>query len=189
MKPGTGFAGVWVCGVVMLCCACEVGASGPTPVSTLPSATGWHQPVARPAKTQGWLRVYRGSVPVDQTHAVQLTAIGDPAVGQHVSAALGRSLYRFDGDGVSPPASTCVGECAGKWPGLLVRRDQVVYAAGVDPQLVGYTQRPDGAYQVTIGGRPVYYFAEDRKAGDVRGHGIDNMWFAVSPSGAKAMAG
>jgi predicted lipoprotein with Yx(FWY)xxD motif len=106
---------------------------------------------------------------------------------KHVSGADGRSLYRFDEDTAIPSVSHCVGECAGKWPGLNVRRDQMVYAAGVDPQLIGCIQRADGAYQVTVGGWPLYYYANDMKADELLGQGVDNLWFAVARDGGRAI--
>jgi predicted lipoprotein with Yx(FWY)xxD motif len=101
--------------------------------------------------------------------AVQLTLVRKGTVQQHVSGADGRSLYRFDEDTAIPSVSHCAGECAGKWPGLTARRDQMVYAAGVDPQLIGCIQRADGAYRVTLGGWPLYYYANDMKADELLG--------------------
>jgi hypothetical protein len=34
--------------------------------------------------------------------------------------------------------------------------------------------------QVTYGGRPLYYFAGDAKAGDTNGQGVRGVWFAVT---------
>ncbi|MBH0776876.1 hypothetical protein [Nocardia bovistercoris] len=137
------------------------------------------------AKTQGWLKIYAGTAPAG-VNAVQLTATDSPAVGQYVSDGAGRSLYRFDKDTAQPSVSNCAGQCAVTWPPLTVNRDQVVYAAGVDPQSVGFIERADGSCQITIGGWPVYYFSKDQKPGDLLGQGVGGTWFAVAPNGAKA---
>jgi predicted lipoprotein with Yx(FWY)xxD motif len=46
---------------------------------------------------------------------------------------------------------------------------------------------------VTYGGRPLYYFAGDAKAGDTNGQGVRGVWFAVTADGvlvkAKAAGG
>ena len=53
---------------------------------------------------------------------------------------------------------------------------------------LGTTKRKDGELQVTYGGHPLYYFAKDKKAGDVRGEGIVHFggsWWVVSARGTE----
>ncbi|WP_433522559.1 hypothetical protein ACQPZ2_36425 [Nocardia pseudovaccinii] len=140
------------------------------------------------AKTQGWLKIYDGTAPTGTANAVQLRVTSNPTVGQYVSDGSGRSLYRFDKDTAAPSVSNCSGQCAVTWPPLTVTRDQVLYAAGVDPQLVGFIERADGTCQITIGGWPVYYFSKDTKPGDLLGQGVGGTWFAVAPNGGKALS-
>lgn len=139
---------------------------------------------ATAAKTQGWLKIFSGTAPAG-VKAVQLNVTSAAGIGQYVSDGSGRSLYRFDKDTANPSVSNCAGQCAATWPPLTVSRDQVVYASGVDPQLVGFIERADGSCQITIGGWPVYYFAKDAKAGDLLGQGVGGTWFAVAPNGGK----
>ncbi|WP_062992002.1 hypothetical protein [Nocardia anaemiae] len=140
------------------------------------------------AKTQGWLKIYAGQAPAGTANAVQLRVTSNPAVGQYVSDGTGRSLYRFDKDTANPSVSNCAGQCAVTWPPLTVTRDQVLYAVGVDPQLVGFIERADGSCQITVGGWPVYYFSKDTKPGDLLGQGVGGTWFAVAPNGGKALS-
>ncbi|WP_433194716.1 hypothetical protein ACQP1G_39135 [Nocardia sp. CA-107356] len=140
------------------------------------------------AKTQGWLKIYAGVAPAGTANAVQLQVTSNPSVGQYVSDGSGRSLYRFDKDTAKPPVSNCSGQCAVTWPPLTVARDQALYASGVDPQLVGFIERADGACQITIAGWPVYYFSKDTKPGDLLGQGVGGTWFAVAPNGGKALS-
>ncbi|MEV0705943.1 hypothetical protein [Nocardia aurea] len=139
------------------------------------------------AKTQGWLKIYAGTAAAG-TGAVQLNIVDNPAVGKYVSDGAGRSLYRFDKDTAQPSASNCSGQCAVTWPPLTVNRDQALFAAGVDPQQVGFIERADGTCQITVGGWPVYYFSKDAEPGDLLGQGVGGTWFAVAPNGAKAVA-
>jgi len=88
----------------------------------------------RPAATGRW------GIPAVQLHPRSAMALSN----KHVSGADGRSLYRFDEDTAIPSVSHCVGECAGKWPGGPCGAIKMVYAAGVDPQLIGCIQRADG---------------------------------------------
>ncbi|MBW8698544.1 hypothetical protein MBT84_03025 [Streptomyces sp. MBT84] len=54
---------------------------------------------------------------------------------------------------------------------------------GVDAGLIGTTDDA-GRAQVTYAGHPLYYYAADRAAGDVKGQGIDGVWFALDAKGA-----
>jgi hypothetical protein len=48
-------------------------------------------------------------------------------------------------------------------------------------------KRANGKFQVTFMGHPLYFFASDSKAGDVRGASITH-WSAISPTGARLRA-
>ena len=48
--------------------------------------------------------------------------------------------------------------------------------------------RGDGERQLTMDGRPLYTFSGDRTRGDVRGNGVGNLWWAMTPSGLTATA-
>jgi predicted lipoprotein with Yx(FWY)xxD motif len=143
-------------------------------------------------RTQGAVEVFEGSAPAlppvadrySTAGAVQLNAA--PEAGAAVTDTAGFSLYRFDNDTAAPSATTCVGDCAVKWPPLLVGAAARIYTENVDAGLVGYVERADGTCQVTIGGWPVYYFAGDTAPGEVRGQGIGDVWFAVDGQGKKA---
>jgi predicted lipoprotein with Yx(FWY)xxD motif len=102
-------------------------------------------------------------------------------LGSFVAGADGRSLYVFTKD--SGGTSACTGDCATNWPPLTVASAAAATAgAGVTGALATIT-RADGTVQVTLGGRPVYYFGGDKAAGDVKGQGVGGIWFLASPSG------
>lgn len=78
----------------------------------------------------------------------------------------------------------CTSSCAQFWPPLLIKRGVKPTAGpGLDPKKLGTIRRPDGRFQVTYAGLPLYQFASDKKPGDVNGQGVEKIWFAVSPSG------
>jgi hypothetical protein len=54
--------------------------------------------------------------------------------------------------------------------------------------MLGTTKRKDGKLQVTYNGHPLYFFAPDKKAGDIKGQGFVHFggtWWTVSAAGAK----
>ncbi|MBY8857105.1 hypothetical protein K7711_11505 [Nocardia sp. CA2R105] len=150
-----------------------------------PAAPSASAPVL--AKTQGWLNIYNGPAPAG-ANAIELRVVIDPAVGMRVTDHDGRSLYRFDKDTAKPSASNCNGDCALTWPPLLVSRGQNLYVDGINPRLTGFVERADGSCQITIGGWPVYFFSKDKRPADLLGQGVGGTWFAVAPTGGKALA-
>ncbi|MEU8929784.1 hypothetical protein AB0D30_07845 [Streptomyces sp. NPDC048409] len=119
---------------------------------------------------------------------VQLAAVTSPQLSApHLININQAALYRFDADTASPSASHCDGACAVKWPPVTIQEGGNVYLAGVNPKEVGAIRRQDGQVQVTVGGWPVYRFSGDTAAGDLNGQGVDGKWFAVGPTGQKAV--
>jgi predicted lipoprotein with Yx(FWY)xxD motif len=93
----------------------------------------------------------------------------------------GMTAYFFDKDVANSGKSTCTGGCAAMWPAIT--------SLSTTPTVDGVTGRvgtiaaPDGSYQVTIGGRPIYTFANDKAAGDVNGQGVGTVWHVLDASG------
>jgi predicted lipoprotein with Yx(FWY)xxD motif len=82
--------------------------------------------------------------------------------------------------------STCYGQCAGYWPPLFAAKPTV--GAGLKASLLGTTKRKDGKLQVTYAGHPLYFFAQDKKAGQINGQGFVHFggsWWVVSTAGTK----
>ncbi|GAA4708041.1 hypothetical protein [Phytohabitans rumicis] len=97
----------------------------------------------------------------------------------------GRTIYRFENDDNAPSKTTCVGACLNKWEPVLAPNG-VRVEAGIDKDLVGTVTRPDGTKQLTLKGWPLYYFHKDLKLGQTAGHGVGDVWFAITPGGGKA---
>ena len=106
------------------------------------------------------------------------------AVGKVLVAANGHTLYLFTAD--KGKKSTCYGQCAGYWPPLFAAKPTV--GAGLKASLLGTTKRKDGKLQATYAGHPLYFFAQDKKAGQVNGQGFVHFggsWWVVSAAGTK----
>ena len=114
-----------------------------------------------------------------------LRATTNSSLGAIVVDGAGRTLYRFDKDSASPPASNCEGACEKLWPPVLVGTQ--ISLTGVNRALLGTIKRADGTVQLTLHGWPLYRYAGDSAPGDVNGEGVGGVWFAVRPTGAKAL--
>ncbi|WP_371482621.1 hypothetical protein [Kitasatospora sp. NBC_00315] len=144
----------------------SAGTSGaPSPAATAPAAPG---SAGTPAPSG----------------AATLSAATDAKLGAIVTDSAGFTLYRFDKDTTQPPASHCDGSCATLWPPVAATGQTSV--KGIDGKLVGTVTRADGSKQLTLDGRPLYRYAPDTKPGDTTGQGVGGVWFAVTPTGAKA---
>ena len=49
--------------------------------------------------------------------------------------------------------------------------------------MLGTVKRPDGRWQVSYHGHPLYLFGGDARAGQVNGQGLAGRWHALTPSG------
>lgn len=110
-------------------------------------------------------------------------AVRQTPLGAVLADPDGMTLYLFTRDERGEP--TCSGGCAELWPPLTVEGDPAA-GEGVDAALLGVVARGDGSRQVTYDGHPLYLYEPDEAPGDVKGHGVNDVWFAVSPNGSAA---
>ncbi|MCW2527510.1 MAG: hypothetical protein JWM76_2370 [Pseudonocardiales bacterium] len=103
--------------------------------------------------------------------------------GTYLTDASGRALYLFVSD--TAQTSSCTPACAKFWPPLVSATAPAATDGVLASKLASIT-RPDGSRQITYGGHPLYYFANDTKAGDVTGQGSNGFgakWWLVTVSG------
>jgi predicted lipoprotein with Yx(FWY)xxD motif len=94
-------------------------------------------------------------------------------MGNYLVDGKGMTLYYFAKD--TPGMSACTGGCLEKWPPL--KADMAEPEAGLMAKDFGILNG-----QVTFRGYPLYYFAQDAKPGDAKGHKVGGVWFAVDPA-------
>jgi predicted lipoprotein with Yx(FWY)xxD motif len=121
----------------------------------------------------------------DSNTVSKLVTTKSVALGSIVTDDRGFTLYRFEKDSTSPPASNCTGQCAITWPPALTTSG-TMGLSGVDNTLIGTITRADGSKQITLAGHPLYHYRQDQAAGDVKGQGVGQTWYAVTPTGEKA---
>jgi predicted lipoprotein with Yx(FWY)xxD motif len=110
--------------------------------------------------------------------------VSKTALGNVLADPKGMTLYMFTKD--AKDTSNCYDQCATAWPPLLTSGAPNA-AKGVDAALLGTTTRKDGKMQVTYAGMPLYYWAQDKKAGDVLGQDVGKVWYVVAPNGKPNM--
>lgn len=111
-------------------------------------------------------------------------AVGKSAYGPVLFDGRGFALYVFTHD--RPGRSACRGACATAWPPFTVR-GAVRAGAGARRSLLGTLRRVDGTRQVTYAGRPLYYYAGDRKPGQILCQNVfefGGLWLVIRAGGA-----
>jgi len=101
--------------------------------------------------------------------------------GKLLVGPTGMALYTFDKDAAG--VSNCGGGCAKNWPPLVGGFDPangygVMAADDVTGQL-GLIARDDGGMQVTLDGKPLYYWLKDTAAGQTSGDGVGGVWHRI----------
>jgi predicted lipoprotein with Yx(FWY)xxD motif len=101
--------------------------------------------------------------------------------GNIVVDAKGMSVYFFTKDVKDSGTSACTGSCLTLWPPV-TSASATPSAEGISGT-VGSITTPDGSKQLTLNGLPLYYFAKDKKPGDILGQGVSNVWYLSNPAG------
>lgn len=124
---------------------------------------------------------------VSGAYAADVVAkIGSSSLGKIVVNGKGMSAYFFDLDKAKSGVSACTGECSANWPAMLSSTSKPL-VSGIKG-VIGSISLKSGGRQVTINGRPVYTFAFDKAAGEIKGQGAQGVWYVISPSGREIKA-
>jgi predicted lipoprotein with Yx(FWY)xxD motif len=105
---------------------------------------------------------------------------GNSPLGTVLVDGGGRTLYLFTADGRNTNSMDCDAACLKLWPPM---GGKPKAGDGVDAALISTTHSGDRT-QATYAGHPLYYYAGDRAVGDLKGQGIDGIWFVLDARGA-----
>ncbi|HVB71329.1 MAG TPA: hypothetical protein VND83_07510 [Acidimicrobiales bacterium] len=96
----------------------------------------------------------------------------------------GRTVYTL-----RPSAVACTASCLKIWPELLLPLGvaHATAGTGVNAAKLGTLRRAGGRLQVTYAGRALYWFSNDKAAGQVKGN-ITDKWGKWSVVVTKALA-
>ena len=168
-RTTTRVSGLVVALLVVAACSSGGGAStAPTTSAAPPASTA---PSSAPASAEA------SAAPSEAAGgSYTLTVVSTNAtVGAYLAGEDGKTLYTFTPDS-APNKSTCNGDCATNWPPLV----EAVAGTGVSGTIATFA-RDDGSNQVSYNGKPLYYFAGDKAAGDTNGQGVGGKWFVAKP--------
>jgi|WetSurMetagenome_2_1015567.scaffolds.fasta_scaffold762720_1 predicted lipoprotein with Yx(FWY)xxD motif len=101
-------------------------------------------------------------------------------LGSYLMNEKGMTFYLYTKDTPNTPA--CYDECTATWRPVLTGR-KPVGGIGIDYSKLGLATRTDGTTQATYNGWPLYFYSGDTAKGDVKGQGVDNSWYVISPDG------
>lgn len=171
------------CTAALAACSAPQSAAPPGPLasSAAPSGPAASAPPTSPAPTSP-----APTSPAPTSEGTVL-ATADSALGMIVVDGQGLTAYIFTKDTADSGVSACTGQCLAAWPPILSPTQEAT-VDGVSGD-VGTITTPDGKFQVTVNGLPLYTFAQDKKAGDVLGQGVNNVWFAIDPAGKQITGG
>jgi predicted lipoprotein with Yx(FWY)xxD motif len=114
---------------------------------------------------------------------VKLEVRSSEEYGEYLADDQGRSLYLFKADNKNE--STCYDDCAEAWPPVLTGGKPEA-GNNVKSSLVGTITRKDNKLQVTYNNWPLYYYKEDKGAGQTKGQDVKGFgaeWYLVTPDG------
>jgi predicted lipoprotein with Yx(FWY)xxD motif len=119
--------------------------------------------------------VFSASATLAPAQTAEPAKVGETSKGKVLVDAKGMTLYTLDRD-TMPNKSSCNGQCATNWPPLTVAGD------AKDMGVWSVVTRDDGGKQWAYKGKPLYFWKDDKKPGDVEGDGRGNgVWHVAAP--------
>jgi predicted lipoprotein with Yx(FWY)xxD motif len=109
--------------------------------------------------------------------------VASSSLGKIVVDGQGMTAYVYDKDTVNSGTSACTGQCEALWPAITTTsaKPSVTGVTGTVGTITGVA----GGKQLTIDGRPIYTFANDKKVGDTNGQLLLGVWHVISPAGTE----
>ena len=155
--------------VVLTLAACSSGGGASAAASTAPSSVPSVAMSEAPSASAeaSAMASAPASPSTSATISIKTTPLGDIVVD-----AQGRTLYAFEKDSGGKP--TCYADCAKMWPAYVSKGDEKKGEGWAT------VKRTDGAMQWTYDGKPLYFYAPDKKKGDAMGDGVGGVWHIIS---------
>ena len=124
-------------------------------------------------------QAYTVTVTVSTTAADSVSISSKTGIGQFLTDTKGMTLYYFLTDKKGSGKSACTGSCATLWPPFSTAN--IMVSTPLKTSDFSMVTRTDNQQQLAYKGWPLYYYANDTTAGDVKGEGIGKVWYAIKP--------
>jgi predicted lipoprotein with Yx(FWY)xxD motif len=131
------------------------------------------------------------SAPAATSPTGSISTASAAGVGRYLTDESGRALYMFERDTKNTSTCSAADGCAVAWPPVSVGTPPSADSS-VQVAMLGSISRADARMQATYDGKPLYYYEDDKKAGDIEGQGkleFGGLWYLVSPSGQEIKKG
>ncbi len=115
--------------------------------------------------------------PIKQTPAALEQTAVKLSAGNYIVDDKGKTLYFFTRD--IKGDSKCTTGCLNIWP--IFYQEKITVSLGLNSSDFGTINREDGQKQTTYKGWPLYYFSSDVNPGDIKGDGVNKVWFIAKP--------
>ena len=175
-------AAMTLVGVAVFAAACGGGTSSSDKTATAAAGSGAGQtPVATSAATQPAATAAATAPAASEATQVSGSAgvmVADSSLGKILVDAKGFTLYTFSND-VAGSGKSAGEALAAVWPPLSL--DAAPTAVPGATGAWSIFTRADGKTQVAYNGMPLYYFANDKAAGDTNGDKVGGVWFVAVP--------
>jgi len=110
--------------------------------------------------------------------------VTDSELGSYLTDEAGKTLYMFMKD--TTDVSACKDQCVTNWP--LYYAENIQIPRELDAADFKTIVREDGKKQTAYKGWPLYYYAKDEKAGDVKGQGVNQVWMVLNHAAIQVVA-
>ena len=156
--------------------ACASSAASSTPAATATAAAASASASTAPPAAGG-----EGSnVNVWTLSSATKSGVGTYLVAESTTGEDALTVYVSSKDVAASGTSACDATCAKTWPPLLLNAGDTARASGISGMLAQVT-RSDGTVQITYNGAPLYFYANDHRAGDTNGVGVSQSWKVATP--------
>ena len=119
------------------------------------------------------------------TSSATVKAANRSPYGMILVSSSGKTLYRYTKDSKHVNRCTTDAVCNKYWPPLVAKGTaQPTAGAGAKSALLGTIKISHGRRQVTYAGFPLYFFAGDKKSGQINGQNFEKQWYVVNEKGA-----
>jgi predicted lipoprotein with Yx(FWY)xxD motif len=167
MKRRSVLSTLLVSATVVMLAACSSSSKTSTPATTATTAGSVASTIA-------------AATPTATLRVVTNSKLGK----QIIVNSAGRTVYMYVPDGAGT-TSKVPAALAALWPPVVVS-GAVIAGPGLTAAKLASDRQQDGATQVAYNGHLLYTFSNDKAPGAATGQALGNVWYVLTPAGAKA---